>query len=307
MKIDRINKQFYAITLWGLLANVLLSLAKLIGGIFGRSSALLADALHSAGDILTDIATMTGIYFSKKPPDKNHKFGHGKFETVAGLFVGISVLITGAYLAYNGLAKTIIALSGKVLERPSFYTLIIAAISIIVKEILFRLTIKEGKEQNSTALCANAWHHRSDALSSVGALLGIGGAYVLGEKWILLDPLAAIVVSIFVIFASIGIIKNAISELMESSLCDDTEEEIMATIKSVEGVVNPHNLKTRKIGPNLAIDIHIEVAACMTVEDGHEVSTRVEETLIEKYGEETFISIHIEPAGTCEQRKAIKK
>jgi cation diffusion facilitator family transporter len=291
----------------GLLINLLLSIGKFFGGIFGNSTALIADALHSASDILTDICVMVGIHFSAQPPDDTHKYGHGKFETFASMIVGIVVFGTGMYLAKRGMEDSILAFHGATLKKPRIVAIIIAAISVLTKEVLFRATIAKANNINSNALEANAWHHRSDALSSLAVLIGIASARLLGENWRILDPIAALIVSFFVMIAAYRIARNAVIELLETSLPEDIEENILNIVSNVEGVKNPHNLKTRRLGPDYAIDLHIEVEPSITVEKGHAIANEVEKALFEEFGEDTVVSTHVEPEGECRFQKRQEK
>jgi cation diffusion facilitator family transporter len=185
--------------------------------------------------------------------------------------------------------------NGEVLPRPGVIAIIAAAVSVVTKEALYQWTIRKGKALNSPSVVANAWHHRSDALSSIGALIGIGLAYFLGEEWRIADPIAAIVVAALIIKVAIELCRAALAELLEKSLPRAVEEEILLIVSSVPNVHDPHNLRTRRIGADIAIEIHIRVEGTMTVFDSHEISKEIERALRERYGEQTAVAIHIEP------------
>lgn len=184
---------------------------------------------------------------------------------------------------------------GEHLEAPGGIALVAAIVSIVIKEWLYRYTVAAGKRINSQAVIANAWHHRSDAFSSIGTLIGIGGAIFLGEKWHVLDPLAAVVVSVFITKVAIDILSGSIRELAEESLGKEAEGEILKIATAFGGVSHPHNLRTRRIGPNIAIDLHIRVAEDMRVDDAHAITSKIESEIRQQFGESAFVSIHVEP------------
>ncbi len=282
----------------GLAANFLLIIAKILAGVIGRSAAMVADGVHSISDFATDIVVVGSLSVSQRPRDHNHKFGHGKVETLATTFIGIVLLLVGAGLLYSGGVKIYNVYKGETLEAPGLLALYAAVLSIAIKELLFRYTIKVGEEVKSQAIIANAWHHRSDVYSSVGTLLGISGAIFLGVKWTILDPIAAVVVSFFIFRVAIRITRDTLMELIETSLPREHEDEILKLAHDVEGVHEPHELKTRKIGNQIAIDIHIKVQNHLNVEQAHKITEDLECTLRRAYGEETYISIHTEPLTT---------
>jgi cation diffusion facilitator family transporter len=279
----------------GFVANLVLTLIKLLAGILARSSAMVADAVHSVSDFATDLVVIGSLSVASRPRDHNHKYGHGKVETLATAFVGGVLILVGLGLLYSGSMKIYSVYQGNILQQPGMGALYAAIGSIIVKEILFRYTIKVGTETNSKAVIANAWHHRSDAYSSFGTLLGISGAIFLGQKWVILDPLAAIIVSFFIFKIAIKITRDTLLELIETSLPKEHEEEIIELASGVDGVHDPHELKTRKIGNHIAIDIHIKVDNELNIEEAHNITIDLEKTLRKAYGEETHISIHTEP------------
>ena len=259
---------------------------------------MVADAIHSLSDFITDIIVIVFVKISGKPEDEDHKYGHGKYETLATALIGIALFAAGIGLLVSGANKISEVIRGAVLHAPSMITLIVAAISIIAKEILYRYTVRVGKHHNSPALMANAWHHRSDAFSSIGTLIGIGGAIFLGEKWRILDPIAAIVVSVFIIKVAIEMIKPCIDELLERSLPAETEKQILEIIASFPEISSPHHLRTRRIGNNIAIEVHLRMDGKTTLENAHTIATNVEKRLKEVFGPDTHIGIHMEPTKT---------
>ncbi len=279
----------------GFFANLLLTVFKLMAGIFGRSSAMVADAIHSITDFITDLVIAGSLKVAARPSDGNHKYGHGKIETLAAAFVGIVLFAVGAGILYSGSIKIIGHFGDHPLQRPGMVALYAALVSIVLKEVLYRYTLVWGKRTNSSVLIANAWHHRSDVYTSFATLLGIGGAIFLGQQWVILDPLAAAIVSIFIFKIAVQIIREALLELIETSLPNKKEKEILEIAGSVEGVYDPHDLKTRKIGSNIAIDMHIHVKDHLNIKEAHDITVCLEKRLREKYGEDTHISVHAEP------------
>ena len=289
------EKSIYKVTLIGSLVNFLLMAFKFAAGILGHSSALVADAVHSLSDFATDIVVIVFVKISGKPEDDDHRYGHGKYETLATAIIGIVLFAVGIGLLVDGAIKVAAVLNGATLPAPSMIALIAAAVSIVSKEILYRYTVRVGKNLNSQAVVANAWHHRSDAFSSIGTLVGVGGAIFLGERWRILDPLAAIVVSVFIIKVAMELIKPCIDELLERSLPVETEKKILDIITSFPEVSSPHHLRTRRIGNHIAVEVHIRMDGQTSLEDAHTVATNVEKRLKEEFGPDTHIGIHMEP------------
>ena len=275
--------------------NMVLFLFKLVAGFVGRSGAMIADAVHSASDFVTDVVVLAFVRISAKPRDDDHKWGHGKYETLASLLIGVALFAVGVDILMDSADKIKAVANGEVLPRPGAIALIAAAVSVVVKEALYQWTLRKGKKLDSPSVVANAWHHRSDALSSVGALVGIGLAYFLGEEWRIADPIAAIVVAALIIKVAIDLCRTALAELLEKSLPREVEEEILSIISATPNVHKPHNLRTRRIGSNIAIEVHIRVDGAMTVYDSHEISKDIERALRARFGEQTAVAIHIEP------------
>lgn len=289
------QRQIYKVTLVGSAVNFALILLKFVAGIVGRSSAMIADAVHSLSDFASDVVVLVFVKISGKPRDVGHDYGHGKYETLAALIVGLILVAVGIGMLVDGIKRVVDAVNGTILPRPGIIALIVAVGSIISKEILYRYTVKSGRKLNSNALVANAWHHRSDAVSSLGTLIGIAGAMVLGEKWRILDPIAAIVVSGLIIKAAYDIMRPSVNELLEGSLPETQEREILDTIKSVSGVLDAANLKTRRIGGTIAIDVDVRMDGRITLLEAHHIANNVEDELRKKFGNDIYINTHLEP------------
>ena len=292
------EKEIRRITLWGAVVNIVLTAGKIVAGIFGRSAAMVADGIHSLSDLLSDAVVLIFTHISSKGKDRDHSFGHGKFETLATLIVSIILVTVGGNLMSNGIRSIIGVFNGTEIPKPGYIALIAAAVSIALKEWLYHATVRVGKKTGSTVVIANAWHHRSDALSSIGSLIGIGGAIVLGDKWTVLDPLASCLISIAIIVVAVKMALPSLAELLETSLPEDIEQEIIRIASSVKGVNDIHDLKTRRNGISFIIDAHIVVNPEMSIVEAHDISTDVEEALRSKFGPETQLSIHVEPDRT---------
>lgn len=288
-------KAIYKVTWIGFFVNLLLSIVKLLAGIFGRSGAMIADAIHSISDFATDLVVLLFVKVSAKPKDESHDYGHGKYETLATIIIGLALLAVSIGIFSHSVSLIQRVTEGEIIERPGFIALLAAIVSIITKESLYWYTIGVGKRVNSPSVKANAWHHRSDALSSIGTLLGIGGAYFLGEPWRVLDPIAAIIVSLLIAKVSYDLVMPSLHELLERSLPKEQEDEILQLILEESLVSDPHNLKTRRIGADIAIEVHVRVLAEMSVAESHEATITIENRLRAKYGSGTQVIIHIEP------------
>jgi cation diffusion facilitator family transporter len=289
------EKQIFRVTLLGSFVNLLLVVFKFIAGIVGHSAAMIADAVHSLSDFITDIIVIIFVAISGKPEDSDHSYGHGKYETLATAVIGIILFFVGVGLLISGIKAIVGALQGEPLQAPSLLALIAAVISIVVKEALYHYTVKRGKALGSSSVVANAWHHRSDALSSIGTAIGIGGAVFLGEQWRILDPIAAVVVSIFIIKVAVELIKPCIDELVERSLPEEVEQRIHALILQSPQVSSPHHLRTRRIGSYIAIEVHIRMDGQISLSEAHQVASDIERRLKAEFGEKTHIGIHMEP------------
>lgn len=290
------EKQIVNVTLIGSAGNMLLVIFKFIAGLMGHSSAMIADAVHSLSDFATDIVVLFFIHISSKPKDEGHDYGHGKFETLATAIIGIALLIVGFGLLWEGGSKIYdYYFKGIELESPGLIAFIAALVSILIKEILFRYTLYVGQKQNSQAVIANAWHHRSDAFSSIATALGIGGAILLGSKWRVLDPIAAVFVSALIIKVAFSLLLPALNDLLEKSLPRSTEDEILQIVSQNDEIKDPHNLRTRSIGNEIAIELHVRVKGNMTVYQAHKLTLEIEQNLRDRFGAETHIALHVEP------------
>ena len=290
------EKEIYRVTLVGGVANLLLVGFKFVAGTVGHSGAMLADAVHSLSDFITDIVVLAMVGISAKPVDRSHDYGHGKFETVATLFIGLALAAAAVGIVVSGAGKLAAWLQGEDLPSPGKIALWGALASIAIKEILFQYTSRKGKKLQSQAVIANAWHHRSDALSSIGAAIGIAGAILLGDRWTVLDPLASIVVGAMLVKVAWDLLGPSIGELTEQSLPDDTEREILDLVESVGGVSDPHNLRTRRIGNHIAAEVHIRLDGDMPLLEAHEKASTIERLFRERFGKDAHIIIHMEPA-----------
>ena len=290
------EKEIRKITLWGSLVNLVLTVFKIIAGVLGRSAAMIADGIHSLSDLLSDVVVLVFTHMSSKGKDRDHSFGHGKFETLATLIVSVMLVAVGTDLMIGAIRSIIGFCRGDDIPEPGIIALIAAVVSILSKEILYHATVKVGKKTGSTVVVANAWHHRSDAFSSVGAMAGIGGAMLLGGRWTVLDPVASCVISVAIIVIAVRLALPSLAELLETSLPEDIEQEIVAIASAVKGVNDAHELKTRRNGISFIIDAHIAVNPDISIVEAHDIATDVEDALRSRYGQETQINIHVEPS-----------
>ena len=283
------------VTLLGSVGNLALLSFKFVAGIVAGSSAMVADAVHSLSDFLTDLIVLVFVRIGAKPQDDSHDYGHGKFETLATLFVALALVGAAIGIIVSGSLKIARWLKGETLEKPGMLAFWAALLSIVVKEIIFRITIAKGRALDSPAVIANAWHHRSDALSSVGAAIGIGGAILLGQRWAVLDPLASIVVGGMLVKVAWDLLKVSTGELTDSSLSAETEREIEDIIRSFPQVSEPHNLRTRRIGSRIAIEAHVRLDGEMSLNEAHDIVSAIEDRIRERFGHGTIVTIHMEP------------
>ena len=289
------EKDIYKVTLVGSAGNVALLTFKFIAGILGHSSAMIADAVHSLSDFVTDVVVLVFVSISAKPQDQSHDYGHGKFETIATFLIGLALVAAATGIVVSGVLKLTAWWSGDELEAPGWIALWAALLSILIKELLYQYTVRKGRKLDSQVMIANAWHHRSDALSSVGAAIGIGGAIWLGQRWTVLDPLASIVVGLMLVRVAWELLKTSMGELTECSLPAETEQEIMEIIQSFSDVQEPHNLRTRHIGNRVAIEAHVRMDGQLPLQTVHERATTIERKLKERFGPKTHVTLHMEP------------
>ena len=290
------EQELTKVTIVGSIGNLVLLSFKFVAGIVAGSAAMVADAVHSLSDFLTDLIVLVFVRIGAKPQDADHDYGHGKYETLATLLVALALVGAAIGIIVTGSLKIARWLQGETLEMPGMLALWAALLSIVVKEVLFRYTQARGKALDSPAVVANAWHHRSDALSSIGAAIGIGGAILLGERWTVLDPLASIVVGAMLVKVAWDLLKVSTGELTDSSLPEDTEREIEDIIRSFPEASEPHNLRTRRIGNRIAIEAHVRLDGDMSLEAAHEIVSAMEHRIKERFGVSTLVTIHMEPA-----------
>lgn len=288
------NRQEKRCTLTGLACDITLSAMKIAAGFFGRSSAILADGIHSISDTVTDALVYAMVKLSGKGTDERYRYGRGKYETLAAFLISIILVVVAIGLMMDGVKDVWAALNGATLERPHNIALVVAIIAIAVKEGLYHYTRHVGKRTGSTALKAYAWHHRADALSTVATLLGVAGAMFLGERWRVLDPLAAIAVSVLILVMAYRLGKPAVEELLEVSLPNEEENKITDIVTHTDGVKAFHNLRTRRNGNLRVVDMHIKVEGDMSVSRSHDITREIERKLSEALGE-VMTNIHVEP------------
>ena len=290
------DKKVYRVTLLGSVVNLLLLVFKFVAGVLRHSAAMIADAVHSLSDFVTDLIVIVFVKISSKPEDADHAYGHGKYETLASCIIGLALIVVGVMMGYNAMVKIVdVVRNGTELASPGIIALAAAVLSIVLKEWMFHLTRKVAREVDSPAVEANAWHHRSDALSSVGTAIGIGGAVLLGSKWAVLDPIAALVVSVFIVVQAAKILSDAIGQLMEKSLPRDVEQRICEIVYEEEGTSDIHHLRTRKIGSQISIELHVRMNGYLTLREVHDKSIAIEKRLRAAFGDSTYINLHVEP------------
>ena len=289
------ERDIYKVTMVGSAGNVALLAFKFAAGVLGHSSAMIADAIHSLSDFITDVVLLAFVHMSAKPQDEDHDYGHGKYETFATLIIGLAIMAAATGIIISGVDKLVDWVGGRQLAAPGWLALAAALLSIVVKEVMYRYTVRRGKALDSPALEANAWHHRSDALSSIGAAVGIGGAILLGNRWTVLDPLASVVVGLMLLKVAIGLLRSSVGELTEHSLSSEVEKEIEDIICSYPDVSDPHNLRTRRIGNRFAIEAHVRMDGNVPLSSAHDRATAIEQRLRERFGSQTHVTIHMEP------------
>ncbi len=290
------DKKVYRVTLLGSVVNLLLLVFKFVAGVLGHSAAMIADAVHSLSDFVTDLIVIVFVKISSKPEDADHAYGHGKYETLASCIIGLALIVVGVMMGYNATVKIVdVVRNGTELASPGIIALAAAVLSIVLKEWMFHITRKVAREVDSPAVEANAWHHRSDALSSVGTAIGIGGAVLLGSKWAVLDPIAALVVSVFIVVQAAKILSDAIGQLIEKSLPRDVEQRICEIVYEEEGTSDIHHLRTRKIGSQISIELHVRMNGSLTLREVHGKSIAIEKRLRAAFGDSTYINLHVEP------------
>lgn len=293
-KMDR-EKSIYRVTIAGSIVNLLLLTFKFVAGILGHSAAMLADAVHSLSDFMTDIVVILFVNISNKPEDEDHRYGHGKYETLGTAIIGLVLMGVGLGICWNGISAIVAMLRGTTPEPPDMLALWAALLSVALKEALYQYTYRKGKQLNAPVVVANAWHHRSDALSSIGTAAGIGGAILLGGQWAILDPIAAVIVSFFIMQVAWKLLQPSIDELTEKSLPRDVEQQIVDIIASFPSVREPHHLRTRRIGNRYAIEAHMRMNGNITLREAHDQTRLIEQKIRDTFGADTHITLHVEP------------
>lgn len=289
------EREIYKVTLVGSVGNAILLTFKFVAGIAGNSSAMIADAVHSLSDFVTDILVLVFVSISAKPQDQSHDYGHGKFETIASFLIALALMAAATGIVVSGTMKFLSWLDGNELKTPGWIALWAALLSIAIKELLYQYTMHRARKLDSQAMVANAWHHRSDALSSIGAAIGIGLAIWLGQRWTVFDPLASIVVGLMLVKVAYELLKTSMGELTECSLPEEMENEIIEIILSFNDVGQLHNLRTRRIGNRIAIEAHVRMDGQLPLYVVHERATTIEQKLKDRLGPTTHVSLHMEP------------
>ncbi len=282
------QKKISSITIWGIFLNVFLMAIKLISGILVKSSALIADGVHSLSDLATDFVVLIGTRLSSRPADKTHPYGHGKLETIASLIIALALFVISLGLIWSAG----ISIYRHEHSFPGYLVLVVAGVSVISKEILFFFTRKIARITHSTVLYANAWHQRSDSLSSVAVLLG-GGASLLG--WGHADQVAAVVVGFMIIGVSGKIFFEGLLELSEHSADRESIEKVEMVLSKEKNISSWHRLRTRKMGAELCIDVHVLVDPVLSVQESHDISMKIEEGIEKELSRPVNILVHVEP------------
>lgn len=281
----------YQVTLVGALVNGLLIVLKFLTGIFGHSQALMADAVHSVSDLFTDAVVLLGLRIGRKAPDEEHQFGHARIETLASAIVGLALVLTALYLGIDAS----INIHRHTEYHPTNLALIGAGISIALKEALYRYTVYTGRRMKSQLIVANAWHHRSDALSSVAVLLGVGGA-IINPDWHILDSFAALLVSFFIAKVGLEILGTCLREFTDTAPKSEILDKINHIVRGVEGVIDMHDLRVRTSGGLYQMETHIVVDSQLTVAKGHRIAKAVESRLVGKIKDLDRVIVHVDPA-----------
>ena len=287
------NKKIaYKVSLIAIIVNLVLSGFKLFAGIFAKSGAMVSDAIHSASDVFSTFIVMIGIKAANKQADKNHPYGHERIECVAAILLAIVLVATGIGIAVDGVKKIYAGIDGT-LATPGMLALVAAVVSIVIKEGMFWYTKHYAKKINSGALMADAWHHRSDALSSIGSLVGVGGA-MLGLP--ILDPIASLVICVFVVKAAIDIAKDALNKMIDTACDEKVVDQMKQTILSVDGVLGIDDIKTRLFGDKIYIDVEICCDGNLTLYQSHDIAEKVHDILEQTFDNVKHCTVHVNPA-----------
>ncbi|MFC1474857.1 cation diffusion facilitator family transporter [bacterium] len=285
-------KEIRRVTWIGLVVNVVLSAFKMAAGYYGRSRAVMADGVHSLSDTATDAALLIGVKYWTAPPDSDHPHGHRRIETIITMFIGVLLAIVGLGIGWDA----IVTVHEKHSRPPGAIALVAALVSIVVKEIIYRWTVAVGRRVKSSALEANAWHHRSDGLSSIPAAVAVGGAYIFPQLYFL-DHVGAIIVTLFILRAAWKIALPAADELADAGATPEEMEQITRICRETEGVESCHKIRTRRLGPGLQVDLHIQVDPGLSVQEGHDISENVKKHLMDNGPDIIDVVAHLEPEG----------
>ena len=295
MPVKSDDSRIYAVTMRGVIVNTVLMLFKFTAAILGHSAAMLADAAHSLSDLITDFIVLLFVKLGRAPKDATHDYGRGKYGTLAALAVGVLIGILALWLCHHGVSLAVRAIRGEVLERPGLIALIAALVSIVVKEWLYRYTRPVAEQTGSRVLLGNAWHHRSDALSSVGTFIGIAVAMFCGMKWRIVDPITSVVVSVFIMRISWLLLCDSVRDLLEHSLPDQVESEISSLAASEPEVTEVKQVLTRRVGQTTAIELQVSMPSHLSVADAHRHALSIESQLKERFGASTHVGVYIVP------------
>lgn len=283
------------VTLVGFWINAALVVLKLFFGYWGHSDALVADGYHSLSDFLTDFMVLYFVGVSFRKADKDHPYGHGKFETVGSLLISVVLILVALGIGVAAIETIMNAFNGKEIPRPDVWTIVIAAVSIVSKEYCYRYTMRYARRYDSPSLKANAWHHRTDAISSIATLIGVSLSFALGDNWRILDPIASIIIAVFIGVSAVSIARPSLSELLEASLPQAELEKIRKIIRSVPGVKRVHNLRARQNGRSIIVDVNIHVDPDITIRQGHAIAEDAERCLRKAFDSNMIIYMHVEP------------
>jgi cation diffusion facilitator family transporter len=300
------TSQANRVTWLSVVVNTVLTLMKFVAGLLGHSSALVADALHSASDFATDFAVLVGMRLARRPQDGDHPYGHGKYETLAAVIVGVALAAVGICISFHA-GHTLVEAWwwGTYPSRPTLFALWAAIVSIVVKEALYQVTVRVARETKNDALLANAWHHRSDALSSIGTAVGAGVAACFGGAWVLFDAIAAAFVGVVLLKIAWEIVRDSLDKLMEQGMSLEETAQIFELVHAVPGISEPHHLRSRRVGTVAVIELHFRVDPEMTVREGHGLASQVEQHLRVAFGHDAIVTVHVEPLKTSRASERI--
>ena len=282
------TKEAYHVSIVTIIANFVLTIIKLIAGIFGSSASMISDAIHSASDVLSTFIVMIGIYISNKKSDREHPYGHERFESVAAIILAVFLAIVGAKIGISGIQN----ISSDNIKTPSILALIAAIISVLTKEWMYRYTKKTALKINSSALLADAWHHRSDALSSIGAGIGILGS-ILGLKFF--DLLASVIIALFIIKVAYDVLKDALDKMLDTACSEEVENRIKEIVLENKKVLAIDDLKTRMFGPKMYVDLEIGVDSKLSLVKAHAIAEEIHDKVESEFSNCKHCMVHVNP------------